>query len=192
MKPGSVQGVIGAAVLALAAGGAPRVGAAELLSGSKTLTAHLADGSRLVLGQVQFSPGEGGRTKFRIALDTARFSDHFLSMREFKCLEGGPELSCHVPYPYAHPGSVGPGDYAWLEHNLLFFYKLPADFGAKLWNGIYFEFKPEGAGLVGTPKAVDLNLIAAPPSNLAVAPYRKALRDEMPANARWIRSLHIE
>jgi hypothetical protein len=113
-------------------------------------------------------------------------------MREFKCLQGPGELTCHVPYPHANPGSVVRGQWAWLEHSLLFFYKLPSDFGAKLWNGIYFEFQETGSGLVGRPRAIDLNLIAAPPANPAVPPYRPALRDDMPANARWIRSLRIE
>lgn len=180
-----------AACMAVATLASPAATAWEL-SGSKTLTALTADGTRLRLGAVEFVPGADGATTFKLALDAGPFTDHFLSMREFKCVPGPTELSCHVPYPYAQPASVKPGQYAWLEHSLLFFYKQPSEFGARLWNGIYFEFRQTETGLVGTPKAIDLNLIGAPPANLAVPPYKPALRDDMPAQARWIRSLLIE
>jgi len=162
------------------------------LNGAKSIIATAADGTRIPLGSVEFTPAAGGHSTFKVALDRGPFSDHFLSMREFKCLQGGTELTCHVPYPYAHPGTVKPGDFAWLEHSLLFFYKAPSEFGAKLWNGVYFEFRETSSGLVGKPSAVDLNLIAAPPANLSAPPFRPALRDEMPLQARWIRSVSIE
>jgi hypothetical protein len=167
-------------------------GAAWELSGSKAVVATTADATRVVLGTVDFTPGPDGSASFRLSMDPAPFEDHFLSMREFKCLPGGHELTCHVPYPHANPRTVSQGSYAWLEHSLLFFYKLPSDFGAKLWNGVYFEFRRTDAGLLGRPKAVDLNLIAAPPANPAVPPFRPALRDDMPSDKRWIRSLSIE
>ncbi len=162
------------------------------LDGDKQLLAILGDETRLPLGSVRFQPAAGGAVAFTLTLDSKPFSDHFLSMREFKCLAGRTELSCHVPYPYANPRVVTPGDLTWLEHSLLFFYKLPADFGAKLWNGVYFEFRLTDKGLVGTPKAIDLNRIAAPPADPSVPPFRRALRDDMPPQARWIRSLVIE
>ena len=162
------------------------------LHGSRTLSATLGDGSRVVLGRVEFSPAANGRSSFTVRLRSEPFSDHFLSMREFKCLAGGPELSCHVPYPYAQPGTVSPDDLTWLEHSLLFFYKTPRDFGAKLWNGLYFEFKVSGQALVGTPRAVDLNQIAAPPPDAARPPFGAAQRHDMAADARWLRTLVIE
>lgn len=180
-----------AAFVILAGLSCASLGAWEM-SGSKAIVATTADDTRIPLGLVHFTPTADGAVTFKIALDSGPFTDHFLSMREFKCLPGRSELTCHVPYPYAHPGTLARGQWAWLEHSLLFFYKLPSEFGAKLWNGIYFEFQETETGLVGRPKAVDLNLIGAPPSNLTVPPYRPALRDDMPANARWIRSLRIE
>jgi hypothetical protein len=180
-----------AAFLALA--GVPGSGhGAWELSGTKAIVATAADGTRISLGSVHFAPAAEGSFTFKLALDATPFSDHFLSMREFKCLQGRVELTCHVPYPYANPGTVTPGNFTWLEHSLLFFYKLPSDFGAKLWNGIYFELQQTEVGLSGKPKAIDLNAIAAPPANPALAPFRPALRDDMPPNARWIRSLSIE
>lgn len=162
------------------------------LTGKKAIVATAADGTRISLGAVHFTPAADGSFAFKIALDATRFSDYFLSMREFKCLPGSGELTCHVPYPYANPGTVTRGNFAWLEHSLLFFYKLPADFGAKLWNGIYFQLQETDAGLVGKPQAIDLNAIGAPPADLTTPPFIPELRHDMPPNVRWIRSISIE
>ncbi|MFM2055324.1 MAG: hypothetical protein RL456_3361 [Pseudomonadota bacterium] len=178
--------------LALAAAALPA--GAQDLAGRRALAAVTASGARIALGSVEFTPAADGTTRFAIRLDSGPFTDHFLSMREFKCIEAPQELSCHVPYPYASPGTIRPAakDYAWLEHGLLFFFKQPKDFGAKLWNGLYFEFEPSAAGLVGRPKAIDLNAIAAPPKDPSVPPYPAATRHEIPEGARWIRALVIE
>jgi len=166
--------------------------AAFEFSGTKSITAVTADGGRLRIGTVQFSPAADGGAAFKLVMATELFNDHFLSMREFKCLPAAQEITCHVPYPYPQPATVRPGQLAWLEHSLLFFFKKPADFGAKLWNGVYFELREQGDALVGTPQAIDLNEIGAPPANPSVAPYGKARRHEMPAGARWVQQLRIE
>lgn len=171
---------------------APHAQAAFEFAGTKSVVAVAADGGRTVIGSIAFAPAEAGLSRFALTLKTEVFADHFLSMREFKCLGGGPEITCHVPYPYRQPGLAGPSDLAWLEHSLLFLTKTPREFGAKLWNGVYFELRERGAALVGTPKAVDLNEIAAPPADPSRPPFRKALRHDMPADARWIRELVIE
>jgi hypothetical protein len=162
------------------------------LAGTKQVWLHARDGTKVQIGQVDFEPGEGGVTAFRLRIDVAQFGDHFLSMREFKCLPAPDEILCHVPYPYPHPGTVRADDLGWLEHQLLFMFKRPKDFGAKLWNGVYYRLAPGGQGLVGTPEAVDLNRISAPPEDLQRAPFRPALRDAMPAGARWYERLTIE
>jgi len=159
--------------------------------GTRSITLHARDGSTVVVGQVAFTPQPDGSARFAITLDHAPFTDHFLSMREFKCLAGGTEILCHVPYPYPQPGTVRDGDLAWLEHALLFMFKKPGEFGAKLWNGVYWQLKPQGSGWVGTPQAVDLNLIGAPPDKPG-PPLRKALRDDMPGDARWFVRLTID
>ena len=118
--------------------------------------------------------------------------DHFLSMKEFKCLEGDGEIACHVPYPYAYPARVNAQNLGWLEHQLLFLYKLPSDFGAKLWNGLYFQLNVTPTGLRGQAQAIDLNHISVPPSPLDIPPYAAQLRDDIQPNPRWIQSLSIE
>jgi hypothetical protein len=168
-------------------------------TGTQRIVATLGDGARIELGRVRFSPAPDGQVAFELDWHTqlgGPFKDHFLSMREFKCIDGATELSCQVPYPHANPKTVSrqasAQQWVWLEHSLMFFFKRPADYGAKLWNGVYYELKATPQGLQGLPKAIDLNLIAAPPTSAGTAPYKPALRDEMPPQARWLRSLSIE
>lgn len=161
------------------------------LQGNKTITAYTIDGQHLPIGTVRFEPRADGSTGFVLTMDHARFTDYFLSMKEFKCLEGR-ELFCHVPYPYPQPYTVTTSDLAWLEHNLLFLYKLPSEFGAKLWNGVYFKFERSDRGLLGKPQAIDLNRISAPPAAADPPPFPPALRDDIAPGTRWIESLRIE
>ncbi len=178
---------------ALLAGGlalSGSVGAWEL-AGIKTIRLHGRDGQVIPVGTVRFEP-RGEQVVFSVKMDRTRLKDFFLSMREFKCVEGGDEVQCHVPYPYANPATVSATDFAWLEHSLLFFYKQPKDFGAKLWNGVYYQLTRTAQGLVGKPQAVDLNLIGVPPDNLAVPPFGPAERSDLPAGLRWFDKLTIE
>ncbi len=155
---------------------------------------HSRDGTKVELGTVAFTPSAqvGGNTLFKLTMDHARMKDYFLSMREFKCIDGKAEVLCHVPYPYAQPGTVSPDNLAWLEHSLMFMFKLPSEFGAKLWNGVYFKLRVVDKVLVGSPQAVDLNLIGAPPAKLDVPPYPATKRDDIPENARLFNKLTIE
>ena len=92
-------------------------------------------------------------------------------MKEFKFVEGGAAVFCHVAYPYPQPGTVsvlpGAADFAWLEHALLFMFKTPTEFGAKLWKGVYFQPRQTDQGLDGRPQAVDLNRTSAAPDQPA-------------------------
>jgi hypothetical protein len=171
---------------------AAALAAAGPLDGTKRVQLHARDGGSVEIGQVVFTPRADGRSTFALKIDTSRFTDHFLSMREFKCLPGQGEILCVVPYPYANPSHVAAHDLAWLEHALLFMFKKPGDFGAQLWNGVVFKLAAEGDKLVGVPQAIDLNRISAPPARAEVPPYGPAQRDEMPAAARWYGRLTIE
>lgn len=163
------------------------------LSGRKTLTLHGRDGRAVVIGQVNFEPRPDGAVGFALDLDRAAMPDHFLSMREFKCAPGDSEILCHVPYPYPQPATVTGADYVWLEHALIFLYKQPRDFGAKLRNGVYFRLQATDKGLTGLPQAIDLTVMGVPPDDPAVPPYRKALlRDDIPEGSRWVTRLTID
>jgi hypothetical protein len=161
--------------------------------GPKNLIAVTRDGGQTRIGAVHFTPQTGGApARFEVRIDPKVMQDHFLSMREFKCLPAAQEISCFVPYPHPHPGTVGPGQLAWLEHHLLFFFKQPADFGAKLWNGVIFKFSLTPTSLIGTPQAVDLNRIAAPPDNASEPPFGGMDRDDFAPGSRWVQELRIE
>ncbi len=101
-----------------------------------------------------------------------------------------------TPYPYPQPGTVsaqpGGNDFAWLEHSLLLMFKTPAEFGAKLWNGVYFPLRLTDQGREGLPQAVDLNRISAPPDKPGPPPFWPALRDDIAPGARGFEWLTIE
>jgi hypothetical protein len=179
---------LAACLLALAPGWA----AAWDMAGLKTLTAHTRDGQHIVLGSVRFDPPTGATVPFVVTLDPTRFTDFFLSMKEFKCVDGRVEVVCHVPYPYPQPRTVTATQLAWLEHSLMFMFKLPNEFGAKLWNGLYFRFERTPTGLLGRAQSIDLNRISAPSATPDEPPFRAALRDDIAAGARWIDTLSIE
>lgn len=168
---------------------APTVASAWDMAGTRTVTMHTRDGEAIRIGTVTFQP-QDERTGFEVHLDHKVFKDFFLSMREFKCVEGA-EIQCHVPYPYPNPSTVTRNDLSWLEHALLFLYKTPSEFGARLWNGLYYRMAITDEGIVGTAEAVDLNLISAPPADAAVAPYVPTERSEIAPGSRWIGKLTI-
>ena len=161
------------------------------LSGVKSVSAVTREQQLIPLGTVEFKPLPNGSSSIKLTMDYTRFNDHFLSMKEFKCLESATEVACHVPYPYKNPATVSDKDYAWLEHNLLFLFKQPKDFGAKLWNGLYYRFEKDEAGLVGLPQAVDLNQISAPPDDLLTPPFGVADRTDVTPGSHWIERLVI-
>ncbi len=175
--------------VALCALALPLSAGAWELTGTKTISLHAQDGQAIPIGTVTFRP-DGQRTAFVVALDHARFKDFFLSMKEFKCLDGR-EVMCHVPYPHRYPATVTADDLGWLEHSLLFLHKSPAEFGAKLWNGLYYRMKITPDGIVGTAQAVDLNLIGAPPEDPDTLPYQSADRVDIDPASRWLGTLTI-
>lgn len=160
------------------------------LSGKKQLSLVTKDGKTLAIGTVTFAPPKDGKTGFTVDVDTGKFKTFFLSMRDFKCLEGV-ELQCYVPYPYPTPGTVTKDDLSWLAHNLLFFWKTPTAYGAPLGNGLYYDLKVTDHGIEGTPQAIDLDAIASPPAKKDVPPYDKDARTTVEGNERWISKLTI-
>jgi hypothetical protein len=159
------------------------------LEGAKDIVLHTRDGQAIIIGVATFTPN-GDETGFKIAFDDKKFAEYFLSMREFKCVEGA-DILCHVPYPYAHRDSVTPENLSWLEHALLFIYKTPNEYGARMGNGLIYTMKITPEGIVGTPQSIDLDEIAVPPDNLAVAYFGPDHRYDLQPGARWIESLTI-
>ena len=52
-------------------------------------------------------------------------------------------------------------------------------------------YDPTDAGIVGTPEAIDLNLISAPPSDPSIPPYGINERGEIAPTPRWFSGLSI-
>jgi hypothetical protein len=176
-------------VLCLASLSLPAAAQAWEMAGRHSVSLVDAQGHEHAIGQVTFVP-EGARWRFSVQLDTVRFKDYFLSMKEFKCLEG-PEVQCYVPYPYANPGLVDAADLSWLEHSLLFLIKSPKEFGAKLWNGLIYRMSVTEAGIDGLAQAIDLNQIGSPPADLTVPPYGAEARSDIETDSRWLGRLRI-
>ncbi len=160
------------------------------LEGTKDIVLHTRDGKDIALGTVTFSP-KGDETAFTIAFDDKKFAEYFLSMREFKCVEGE-DILCHVPYPYANPRTVTNKNMSWLEHSLLFIFKRPTEYGAKMGNGLIYTLKITDKGLVGTPQSIDLDEIAIPPDDRSVPYFNADHRYDIKPGERWVQSLTIE
>lgn len=155
----------------------------------------LADnkGNSVVIGALRLArPLSGEPVDYSLHIDHGKFKDFFLSMKEFKCLEG-PELWCFVPYPYFNPGQISSDDLSWLEQDLLFMFKDKTSFGANLWNGVYYRLTLEPSGVLsGVAHAVDLNLMAAPPEPATAPSIGEFDVEEMELDKRWLPYLRIE
>lgn len=174
----------------LAACGSAAHAAEPALDGVKDIILHGEDGKSIVIGTVTFTP-DGDKATFKIDFDDKKFAQYFLSMREFKCVEA-PEIFCHVPYPYPNPRTVTAQDASWLEHALLFFYKRPSDYGAKMAHGLVYTLTMTSDGFVGKPQSIDLDEIATPPEDLAAAFFTGEHRYYVQPGSRWFESLTIE
>lgn len=158
--------------------------------GTKQISLLDNKGKRLSIGSIKFS-AQKATIYYQIQLEHKLFKDHFLSMKEMKCLEG-PELWCHLAYPYNNPRNITKTDFSWLSHDLLFMYKKPSEFGANFYNGIYYNFKLESGRLIGTAMAIDLNLLAAPPEDQTQPPITVHDIDEIELTNRWLPIIEIK
>lgn len=162
---------------------------ADPLDGKKHIFLLDNKGAEILIGSVTFKKSDSGST-YALHMEHEKFRDYFLSMKEMKCLEG-PELMCHLPYPYKQPHSVTADDLSWLSHDLLFMFKSPKEFGANFWNGVYYNMHVDAGIIKGSAEAVDLNLLASPPDDLGVPPMNEGERDEIDSSKRWLPNLII-
>ncbi|GGF76936.1 hypothetical protein [Alteromonas lipolytica] len=178
--------MLGAASLLAACASSPPEGP---LSGEKRIILMGNKGEQLDIGSVTFTPVADGAT-YTIRIDHRHFTDYFLSMKEMKCLEG-PELWCHLPYPYQQPRKVTRDDFSWLAHDLLFMYKKKGEFGANFWNGIYYQMHLTDDAITGVAQAVDLNQLAAPPEDFTVPPFGEFERTDIEPEPRFLPFVEI-
>lgn len=163
----------------------------QVLRGTKQIQLLDKNNEPRVIGHIEFTVAEDKEgSHYRLHLDEQPFQDYFLSMKEMKCLEG-PELWCHLAYPYQQPRWVSNQDLRWLSHDLLFMFKKKADFGANFWNGIYYQLRVEQGVIVGDAQAVDLNLLASPPDDPRQPPITPGELYEIDSDKRWLPGLRI-
>ncbi|MDX2370306.1 MAG: hypothetical protein QNK36_18175 [Colwellia sp.] len=166
------------------------VHADPFFQGTKQISLLDNKGKKLFIGSISFST-QDENIHYQIHLEHKVFKDYFLSMKEMKCLEG-PELWCHLAYPYNNPHNITKTDFTWLAHDLLFMYKKNSEFGANFNNGIYYDFKLESGRLIGTAMALDLNLLAAPPEDKTNPPITVHDIDEIELTNRWLPTIEIK
>lgn len=160
------------------------------LAGTRQIYLIDSQGAKLAIGAIVIE-AEGEHYSYGIDLDLSQFHDHFLSMKEMKCLEGL-ELWCYVPYPYDNPHRFSADDLRWLEHDLLFLFKEPDTFGARLWNGIYYPLQLGEDGVIrGEARALDLNLLASPPDDQATPPVGQFDIGDFKLESRWLPNIEI-
>ncbi len=128
----------------------------------QTVYAELVNGERLAIASVSLP--SGGQGAYGFDLDERVFSEHFLSMRPFKCLDLEAQTVCHLPYPYELKGEVQAPDWRDLEYRLLFLFKSAGDYGINFENGYYFRFEQDGERLLGTRLETNMDQLASPPA----------------------------
>ena len=58
------------------------------------------------IGEVVFIPTDNKQTSVKVSIDKDQFTEHFLSMRPFRCIEGSSEWFCYLEYPYDLRSSI--------------------------------------------------------------------------------------
>lgn len=121
------------------------------------------DGSKFQVAKIILTPQENKKHSFEIIWDDTKFSEHFLSMRPFKCIDGA-QTVCHLGYPYKTKNRISKTDLKDLEYALLFIHKNEKEYGINFWNGIYYRLKREDNGTItGSVWETDMNELASPP-----------------------------
>ena len=133
------------------------------------------------VGDISFTDIDDGKTVVRVEIDNDQFTDHFLSMRPFRCIEGDTEWFCYLQYPYDLRSVITVDDLSDLEYQLLFLLKKPTEFGIDAWNGLYYKLGFEADGsITGKLMEGDLNSLQSPPSEKYAKPID--LGEFIPAN----------
>ncbi len=154
---------------------------------TRTVYATDGDDNRIAIATVTIADDQS----YRIAMNTAAFSDHFLSMRPFKCLEGPGKHWCHVPYPYDIKRNIS-ANLTDLEYDLMFVWKDADEYGINMWNGVYYRLSETDGALTGRLMEMDMDLLSAPPAAGELRPLRAQDLHESDPDGHWLPRLIIE
>ena len=123
------------------------------------------------IGEVDFTTTTNGQIAVLVDIDNSAFTEHFLSMRPFRCIEGETEWFCDLEYPYDLRSVITADDLSDLEYQLLFIRKAPSEFGIDAWNGLYYKLAIEEDGsITGKLFEGDLNSLQSPPAQKYAKP----------------------
>lgn len=146
------------------------------------------DGPRIQIAELTLQQ-DGG---YAIEMATEPFSDHFLSMRPFRCLEGPGKHWCHVPYPYEIRRSIA-DDLTDLEYDFLFVWKDATDYGINMWNGVYYKLEEDADGhFVGRLHEMDMDLLSAPPDAGELRPLGPGDLHASDPDSHWLPVMVVE
>jgi hypothetical protein len=162
---------------------------AQDLGGRKRISLGNAEGERLVIGHVVFTPVATGRYRFELVLDDARFGEYFLAMRPFKCLTGPAQRLCHFPYGEEREFSID--DLSALEYQLMFLRTKPNAVHVDPRQGVYYRLRPTGNGFEGELFDVDMDPIITPQGDMR-RPIRARQLERADPATHWLPLLTIE
>jgi len=154
---------------------------------TRTVYAQDADDNRIAIASLTIAADK----TYTIDMIDAAFTDHFLSMRPFKCLEGPGKHWCHVPYPYDIKRDIS-ADLTDLEYDLMFVWKGSTEYGINMWNGVYYRLSDQGDTLTGEMLELDMDLLSAPPPAGELRPLRAQDLHESDPDSHWLPRLIIE
>lgn len=157
------------------------------LADQRTVYLEDSEGQRIEIATLDVSD-DGD---YSVAMNDAAFTDHFLSMRPFKCLEGPAKHWCHVPYPYPNARNISQ-DTTDLEYDFLFLWKGATEYGINMWNGVYYKLDKAGDALTGTLYEMDMNTLASPPDDGNLRPVAESDLHESEPESHWLPKLVIE
>lgn len=141
------------------------------LEGKKKVILQPAAGKPVTIATVDFIKEKDGSYSYVLEMVDGLYSDHFLSMRPFKCFTAPKQMLCHLAYPYTKTQKLTSTDLQDLEYDLLFIHRKGEEYGIDPWNGLYYKLTLLDNGtLAGVLKEVDLDILAVPPEKDVTRP----------------------
>lgn len=163
------------------------------LRGAHAIVLSNAQGERVVIGTVAFTPTGDGRFRFAVTMDD-KLEEYFLAMRPFRCLSGPQQRLCHFPIEREAP-IIATDDLVPLEYALMFMRTPPKSLHVNPFNGVYYKLTLTDKGIEGRLNDVDMDPFITPDS-VPVERRQRPIRpqDLSPGDdsSHWLPRLTIE
>ena len=158
----------------------------EIAPGAYEVVLEAQNGEAIPVAKLVMSASTNGQMTYEVDWDDTKFSDQFLSMRPFKCLDGAKKQWCRVPYPYENKRRLSADDVTDLEYDLLFIWKRQGDYGIDMWNGVYYELELTADGLKGAMNEMDMDILSAPPDDGNLRPIGEFDLEPADPDSHWL------